>query len=220
MAARSSGQSGSSGSFHPDGPQGQRAAELYRATIDELLSTVGRLDDSHFQALHRLAADVHAAWQNGGKLMICGNGGSAADSQHIAAELVGRFLLDRPGYAALALSTNSSTLTAVANDYGYDQVFARQVQGLGNVDDVLLVISTSGNSANCVAAVEVARERGLRVHGFLGGTGGVLKDLVDAALVAPSSHTPRIQEIHITMGHLLCQILEEWVADKGSAEGD
>jgi D-sedoheptulose 7-phosphate isomerase len=144
----------------------------------------------------------------GGKLLVCGNGGSAADSQHIVAELVGRFLDERQAYAALALNTNSSTVTAVGNDYGYDHIFARQVQGLGNPGDVLLVISTSGNSANCIEAVDAARAGGLKTHGFLGGTGGRLKELVDGALVVPSDHTPRIQEIHITMGHVLCRILE------------
>ncbi len=143
--------------------------------------------------------------------MICGNGGSAADSQHIAAELVGRFMAERPGYAALALTTNSSVLTAVGNDYGFDHIFSRQVQGLGGPSDVLLVISTSGNSSNCLLAVREARVKGMRVHGFLGNDGGELLSLVDFAMVAPSTQTPRIQEIHITMGHLLCQVLEEWV---------
>lgn len=192
----------------PESPS-PRAQALFRSTIGELMATAGRLDVSHFQAVDHLAGDIEIAWKAGGKLMICGNGGSAADSQHIAAELVGRFLKERPGYAALALTTNSSTVTAVGNDYGYDQVFARQVQGLGRPEDVLVVISTSGNSENCVMAVAEGRKIGMRVHGFLGGTGGQLKDLVDGALIVPSDQTPRIQEIHITMGHLLCQILEE-----------
>lgn len=184
----------------------------FRRTVDELRETLGRLNDTHLQAVQALAQDTLASWREGGKLMICGNGGSAADSQHIAAELVGRFLADRPGYAAMALTTNSSVLTAVGNDYGFDHIFSRQVQGLGNAQDVLLVISTSGNSANCVLAVQEARNKGLKVHGFLGKDGGELLSLVDSALVAPSGHTPRIQEIHITMGHLLCQVLEELVA--------
>lgn len=148
------------------------------------------------------------AWSGGGQFLICGNGGSAADSQHIAAELVGRFLADRPGYRAEALTVNTSTLTAVGNDYGFDHIFSRQVQAKGRPDDVLLVISTSGNSANCVLAVEEARRQGMKAHGFLGGDGGKLKPLLDGAMVAPSAHTPKIQEIHITMGHLLCMILE------------
>jgi len=182
---------------------------LFRSTVDTLRETLDRLDETHWMAIKTLAKDVLQSWQNGGKLLICGNGGSAADSQHIAAELVGRFLADRPGYAALALTANTSTLTAVGNDFGFDQIFSRQVQGLGGQHDVLLVISTSGNSGNCIAAVEEARIKGMKVHGFLGKDGGSLLKLVDSALVAPSDHTPRIQEIHITMGHLLCQVLEE-----------
>ena len=186
------------------------ASLLFRQAVDDLVAVLGRLDDMHLDAVIALAEDVHAAWQDGGKLLVCGNGGSAADSQHIVAELVGRFLAERPGYPALALTTNSSTMTAVGNDYGFDHIFSRQVQALGTPHDVLLVISTSGNSANCVLAAEEGRRHGMKVHGFLGGDGGRLLQLVDGALVAPSGHTPKIQEIHITMGHLLCMILEKW----------
>ncbi len=181
----------------------------FRRTVADLRETLGRLDDTHWAAVRALAQDIVASWRQGGKLMICGNGGSAADSQHIAAELVGRFLAERPGYAALALTANSSILTAVGNDYGFDHIFSRQVQGLAGPHDVLLVISTSGNSGNCVLAVQEARSKGLKVHGFLGKDGGRLLNLVDGALVVPSDHTPRIQEVHITMGHLLCQVLED-----------
>ena len=194
----------SSGPNLPSGP----AAEVFTAAVADLQAALGNLGPEHFGALQALADDVLAAWSQGGKLLVCGNGGSAADSQHIVAELVGHFLDERPAYGALALNTNSSTVTAVGNDYGFDRIFARQVEGLGNPGDVLLVISTSGNSTNCVEAVEAARAGGLKVHGFLGGTGGRLKDLVDGAMIAPSRHTPRIQEIHITMGHVLCRILE------------
>lgn len=190
--------------------QRQEASHLFRQAVDDLVAALGRLDDTHLDAVTALAEDVHASWQNGGKLLVCGNGGSAADSQHIVAELVGRFLAERPGYPALALTTNSSTLTAVGNDYGFDHIFSRQVQALGGPQDVLLVISTSGNSANCVLAVEEGRRHGMKVHGFLGGDGGRLLGMLDGALVAPSAHTPKIQEIHITMGHLLCMILEKW----------
>lgn len=188
----------------------QDAAQLFRQAVDDLTAALGRLDASHLEAVTALADDVHAAWGKGGKLMVCGNGGSAADSQHIVAELVGRFLAERPGYPALALTTNTSTLTAVGNDYGFDHIFSRQVQAMGGPHDVLLVISTSGNSTNCVLAVEEARRHRMKAHGFLGGTGGKLLPLLDGAMVAPSSATPKIQEIHITMGHLLCMILEKW----------
>jgi D-sedoheptulose 7-phosphate isomerase len=192
------------------------AGALFRQTIDDLVAALGRLDQTHLDAVTALATDVDAAWRSGGKLLVCGNGGSAADSQHIVAELVGRFLADRPGYPAVALTGNTSTLTAVGNDYGFDQIFARQVQALAGPQDVLLVISTSGNSTNCVQAVAAARRHGLKVHGFLGADGGALLPLLDGALVAPSDHTPKIQEIHITMGHLLCLILEKWRADDGA----
>jgi len=193
-----------------DTSQRQEASILFRQAVDDLVAALGRLDETHLDSVTALAADVHAGWQAGGKLLVCGNGGSAADSQHIVAELVGRFLAERPGYPALALTTNISTLTAVGNDYGFDHIFARQVQALGGPHDVLLVISTSGNSANCILAVEEARRHRMKVHGFLGGDGGRLLPLLDGALVAPSGHTPKIQEIHITMGHLLCMILEQW----------
>lgn len=188
---------------------------LFDKAVADLQLALAKLDDRHENALAALAADIQAAWKSGGKLLICGNGGSAADSQHIAAELVGRFLADRPGYAAIALTTNSSVLTAVGNDYGFDAIFARQVQALGRPGDVLLVISTSGNSQNCIEAVTAARDQDMRVHGFLGCDGGALKPLVDSALVAPSDQTPKIQELHITLGHLLCMILESWMAGDG-----
>ena len=197
------------------GPADRRAqaAALFHDTIAELRATLDRLDDGHRDAVCALADDVTAAWRQGGRFLLCGNGGSAADAQHIAAELVGRFLAERPGYAAIALTANTSVLTAVGNDYGYDRVFARQVEALGRPGDVLLVISTSGNSANCVEAVAAARSGGLKVHGFLGGDGGRLRSLVDGSLVVPSASTPKIQEIHITMGHLLCMVLERWMRD-------
>jgi D-sedoheptulose 7-phosphate isomerase len=190
-------------SRHPD------VAPVFRKAVDDLVAALGRLDDSHLDAVVGLADDILGAWKNGGKLLVCGNGGSAADSQHIVAELVGRFLAERPGYPALALTTNCSTLTAVGNDYGFDHIFSRQVQALGGPQDVLLVISTSGNSTNCVLAVDEARKHGMKVHGFLGKDGGKLRPLLDGALIAPSDATPKIQEIHITMGHLLCMILEQ-----------
>jgi D-sedoheptulose 7-phosphate isomerase len=195
----------------------REAAGLFADGLAALQEALGRLGAEHEAVVYELAEAVLAAWRRGGKLLIAGNGGSAADAQHIAAELVGRYLQDRPGYAALALTTNTSTLTAVANDYGYDAVFARQVEALGREGDVLLVLSTSGNSPNCVAAVDAARARGLRTFGFLGKGGGALRGRVDAALVVPSEATPRIQEIHIAMAHLLCQLLERWRQQEGGA---
>lgn len=194
-------------------PRRQQAADLFDGAVSGLRDVLDRLDGNHRDAVAALAADVVASWRQGGRMLVCGNGGSAADAQHIVAELVGRFLAERPGYAALALTTDTSILTAVGNDYGFDRIFARQVEALGRPGDVLLVISTSGNSVNCVEAVGAARTVGLRTHGFLGGDGGRLLPLVDGALVVPSASTPKIQEVHITMGHLLCMLLEAWVDD-------
>jgi D-sedoheptulose 7-phosphate isomerase len=199
------------------------AEQLFNQTVTDLRDTVDRLAGSHLEAVLALADAVAMSWQRGGKLLICGNGGSAGDAQHIAAELVGRFLRNRQAYGAIALSTNTSILTSVGNDYGFDQIFARQVVGLGSRDDVLLVISTSGNSRNCIEAVAAARQLGMAVFGFLGADGGRLQPLVDAALLAPSRQTPRIQEIHIAMGHLLCHVLECWrtePTEPGAGGGD
>jgi D-sedoheptulose 7-phosphate isomerase len=198
----------------PRDPIAAVTREAAGRAVADLQAALARVGEAELQAVEALARDVLGAWERGGKLLVCGNGGSAADSQHIVAELVGRFYDERPAYAAIALTTNTSTLTAVGNDYGFDRIFARQVQGLGRAGDVLLVISTSGDSANCIAAADEARKIGLRIHGFLGGSGGRLAELCDSALVAPSDRTPRIQEIHITMGHVLCRVLERVMADR------
>ena len=144
-----------------------------------------------------------------GKIIFMGNGGSAADAQHLAAELVGRFKKDRVALAAIALSTNSSTLTAVGNDYGFDQVFVRQIQALAKKGDLIVGISTSGKSKNVISAIKKAKELGLKTVGLLGKDGGDLKDIVDIDLTIPSSDTPRIQEMHILAGHIICEIVEE-----------
>ena len=169
-----------------------------------------------FQGLGRLAADIGkaadlmaTALRGGRKLMLCGNGGSAADSQHIAAEMAGRFVKDRRPLAAVALSTDTSTMTCIANDYTFDEVFSRQVMGLGQGGDCLLAISTSGNSRNVIRAAEVARAAGIHVIGLLGRDGGVLQGLCDVPLVVPSQTTARVQEAHIFLGHMLCALVEE-----------
>jgi len=167
------------------------------------------------QSLHTLADVVNQAGtlsaqalKAGHKLMFCGNGGSAADSQHLAAELTGRFIKDRKPLAAVALSTDSSALTCIGNDYSYDEVFARQVMGLGRAGDVLVAISTSGNSGNVIRAVEEAKAIGVTVIGFLGRDGGKLKAMVDVPIIVPSNVTARIQESHILIGHTLCGLIE------------
>lgn len=147
--------------------------------------------------------------RGGGKVLVFGNGGSAADAQHLAAELVGRYLYDRPGLPALALTTDTSALTAIGNDMGYENVFRRQVEAHGKAGDLAIGITTSGRSRNVVDALRVARERGLATIALTGGGGGLLKGAVDHLLDAPSTDTPRIQELHGLVIHLLCQIVEE-----------
>ena len=148
------------------------------------------------------------ALRAGNKLLFAGNGGSAADAQHWAGELVSRFYYDRPGLAAIALTTDSSILTAIGNDYGFDYAFARQIEALGRDGDVFVAISTSGNSPNILRAAQAARERGVRVIGFTGETGGKLAPMCDLCFRIPSNETPRIQEGHEFVGHLLCALIE------------
>jgi len=156
-----------------------------------------------------IAAAVIAALRAGNKLLIIGNGGSAADAQHIAAEIVGRYKHDRPAYAAVALTTDTSALTAIANDYGFEQVFSRQVAGLGNPGDVLLALSTSGSSANIRAALRTARERGLVTIGLTGSKGEALGVFCDHLLMAPSDDTPIVQQLHLTIAHGICDEIEQ-----------
>jgi D-sedoheptulose 7-phosphate isomerase len=156
----------------------------------------------------RVVSIIATSMAAGGALLVCGNGGSAADAQHITAELTGRFFRDRKPLRALALHANTSSLTAIGNDYGYDEVFAREVGALGREGDVLLAISTSGNSRNVVRAIEAAREKRMAVVGLTGEHGGKMRDLCDVCLRVPSSSTPRIQECHILIGHTICELLE------------
>ncbi|MBW4052568.1 MAG: D-sedoheptulose 7-phosphate isomerase [Proteobacteria bacterium] len=159
--------------------------------------------------IERAASLICEALRSGRKLMLCGNGGSAADSQHIAAEMAGRFVKDRRPLAAVALSTDTSTMTCIANDYTFDEVFSRQVAGLGVRGDCLLAISTSGNSRNVIRAVQTARTAGVVAIGLLGKSGGALRDICDVPIVVPSQTTARIQEAHIFIGHTLCALIEE-----------
>ena len=164
--------------------------------------------ESLTEPIERAGALIASALGAGRKLMLCGNGGSAADSQHIAAELTGRFIQDRRPLAALALTTDTSALTCIANDYSFEDVFARQVAGLGAAGDCLIGISTSGNSRNVIKAVEAARAIGMPVIGLLGRDGGALRALCDVAIIVPSATTARIQEAHILIGHTLCGMVE------------
>jgi D-sedoheptulose 7-phosphate isomerase len=191
-----------------DSPSGQD--HFYKDQIQELRSVLQKTSSPCKRPLFQAAKILVASFRNRGKLLICGNGGSAADAQHLAAELVIRLSkkIERPGLPAIALNTDSSALTAGANDLGFARVFARQVEALGHPEDVLLVISTSGNSPNLVQALQMARDKKIRRIGFLGCGGGKCLDLVDIAVVVPSSNVQRVQETQILLGHILIEMVE------------
>ena len=165
-------------------------------------------DECFVELLEKTATRVADAVRSGHKVMFMGNGGSAADAQHLAAEFTGRYLLERRALPAMALNVNTSAITAIGNDYSFDKIFARQIEALGLPFDVLIGLSTSGNSRNLVVAMQSARERDIMTVALTGQTGGLLKDVVDVCLRVPSVETPRIQECHIMAGHILCEIVE------------
>jgi D-sedoheptulose 7-phosphate isomerase len=189
------------------------SAEAARAAILDSLTVQERLlDDLHVEAMVRAAELAAESLLAGGRLLLFGNGGSAADATHIAAEFVGRFLSDRRSLPALSLSDNASSVTAIANDFGYENVFARQVEGLGSEGDVAVGISTSGRSANVLAGLRKAREGGLATIGLTGADGGPMAELCDVCITVPSGSTPRIQEGHALIGHVLCELVEQRIA--------
>lgn len=165
-------------------------------------------DEQMCQHIEQAADLIIRSLRNGGKIHFCGNGGSAADAQHLAAELSGRFYFDRPPLNAEALHCNTSYLTAVGNDYGYEFIFSRLLRGTAHAGDVLVGISTSGNSANILRAYDTAREMGVKIISLTGATGGKMKPLSDILLNVPSTDTPRIQESHIMIGHIICELVE------------
>jgi D-sedoheptulose 7-phosphate isomerase len=165
-----------------------------------------------------VAEKIALAFTSDRKLMICGNGGSAADAQHIAAEFVNRFMLERPPLPAIALTTDTSIITSIGNDYAFDDIFSKQVKAIGMEGDVLLSISTSGNSANVISAIKVARAQGIYTVAFAGADGGRLRSLTDLALVVKSNSTARIQEAHIFAGHITCQLVDYILFQKGGME--
>jgi len=179
-------------------------------SLNESSETKIKIKDNLQEELLKAVNILSECYKNGNKLLLCGNGGSAADCQHIATELMIRLghHIERPALPAIALTTDSSNLTAGGNDIGFENVFARNVDGLGNKGDVLLAISTSGNSSNVIKAVDKAHKKGMKVIGFLGGSGGKLKDLVDLPIIIPSSNVQRIQEGHITVAHIICELVE------------
>jgi D-sedoheptulose 7-phosphate isomerase len=192
----------------PSDPSSGHIAHVQAALV-EGIELRQKLHDEQAPAIAAAAQRIVVALVQGGKLLLCGNGGSAADCQHIAAELTGRFSgAARPALAAVSLTTDTSALTAIANDLGYEQVFARQVEALGRAGDVLLAISTSGRSPNIIKAAESARARGMGVIALTGPSGGPLQAVADLCICAPGRTTDRIQELHITVGHVLCDLVE------------
>jgi D-sedoheptulose 7-phosphate isomerase len=179
-----------------------REFQLHLETIQAVMGTM----ETDLEKASALAVEV---LKRGNKVLLCGNGGSAADAQHIAAELSGRYKTERRGLPGIALTTDTSALTAIANDYGYSRVFDRQVEALANKGDLLIGISTSGNSANIVSALKLAKELGCSTIGFSGRDGGAMNKVCDVNLVVPSDDTPRIQEMHILFGHTICQIIDD-----------
>lgn len=181
--------------------------ELIQSSIDVKQQVLQ--NEELIKTIEIVIEKIVAAFKNGNRVYFCGNGGSAADAQHLAAEFSGRFYLNRKALPAEALHCNTSYLTAVANDYSFDDIYARLVDGIGEKGDVLIGLSTSGNSKNIIRAFETAKEKGIITVGFTGTTGGTMKSLCDHIINVPSSDTPRIQESHILIGHIICQLVEE-----------
>ena len=181
----------------------------FKAVIEAHEKAISELKASRLTELQQMADICREAIRNGHKILFCGNGGSAADSQHLAAEFVGRFVKERQGLPAIALTTDTSILTAVGNDYGYDEVFRRQVEALGREGDVLVGISTSGNSANVVKAFKQAKEQGLNVLALTGPKESKMSALADVTLRVPAQVTARVQECHIMIGHMICEYVDE-----------
>ena len=179
-------------------------ANEFSSHLETIQAVIGQMEEDLAKA-SQIAVET---LKKGNKVLLCGNGGSAADAQHIAAELTGRYKSERRGLPGIALTTDTSALTAIGNDYGYDRVFDRQVEALANTGDLLIGISTSGNSANILSALSLAKEIGCHTIGFSGRDGGKMNEVCDVNLVVPSNNTPRIQEIHILLGHTLCQIID------------
>ncbi len=192
---------------------------ILRQNIESSIEVHRRVLEACLPAMTAAAAALVTAYRAGGKAIFFGNGGSAADAQHFAAEFLGRYLRERRPLPALALHANTSAVTAIANDYGYDHVFARQLQAFGAAGDVAVGISTSGNSNSVNEALVAARKMGLITIGLTGATGGRMRDLVDVLISAPSNETPRIQECHILIGHALCDAVEQAITASPSATG-
>jgi D-sedoheptulose 7-phosphate isomerase len=187
-----------------------RLSDYIKSEVGKTVQVMNAIlaDTALMQTVEDIAATCASAIKSGGKVMFCGNGGSAGDSQHLAAEMVGKLVFDRPAMAGLALTTDTSALTAVGNDFGYEHVFSRQVEGLGRSGDVLIGISTSGGSKNVIKAMEVARAKGIRTVAMTGIKRGAMADLADHWMAIPHSETQKIQEGHLVLGHIFCALVE------------
>jgi len=177
--------------------------------FDETLTVLSKIKQEQTELINEIAKIFTQAFKSGNKLLICGNGGSAADAQHIAAEFIGKFYkIDRPALPAIALNTNTSIITAIGNDFGYEMTFSRQVEGLGQKGDIFTAISTSGNSINAVEAAKIAKEKGMKVISFTGEGESKLSEISDITIKVPSKNTPIIQNAHIAILHIICEIVE------------
>jgi D-sedoheptulose 7-phosphate isomerase len=182
--------------------------DIIQNEFDEHIKAVKSLDGLKDEVANATQLCIESL-KAGGKILLCGNGGSAADAQHIAAELVGRFKLQRKGLPAIALTTDTSTLTSIGNDFGFNHIFKRQIEALASDNDVVIGISTSGNSENIINALKVASDLSCKTIGFAGQDGGLMNGICDVILVAPSTDTPRIQEMHIIIGHTICHLIDQ-----------
>lgn len=194
--------------------------DVIRKQIADAILVKARMleDGALIRLVKRIAEECTEALRRGNRILFAGNGGSAADAQHLAAELVSRFAFDRPGLAGIALTTDTSILTAVGNDYGYEKVFARQIEAHGRAGDVLVALSTSGNSPNILEALEAARFQGIRAIGLTGAGGGRMRALCDYCVRVPSDETARIQECHMVLGHILCGLMEAAIFAKENTD--
>lgn len=193
------------------------AQDIIKQYAEEGTSLRLNFFSSDYHKVDQAALMISVALANQGKLLLCGNGGSAADAQHVAGEFVNRFLIDRPPLPAIALTTDSSVLTAIGNDFSYQEVFSKQVQALGKPGDVLLAISTSGNSGNVLKAIEAARDKDMLVIGLTGGKGGAMRDLCDLLINVDHPSTPLVQEIHLAVEHMICMLCDHYLFENVQA---
>jgi D-sedoheptulose 7-phosphate isomerase len=192
--------------------------KIVHKAVQESVKTQENFFKAYTTGLLLVAEKIAFAFMNDRKLMLCGNGGSASDAQHIAAEFVNRFVLERPPLPAIALTTDTSVITSIGNDYAFDEIFSKQIKAIGMEGDILLAISTSGNSSNITLAVKTAKTQGIYTVGLTGGNGGELGTLADLALVVKTRSTPRIQETHILAGHIICQLVDYLLFQQGTNE--